>query len=99
MFGREPEEFLIDELQGSRSPPGPRAPWTPQHRAALLEMADRVQREPAGTPALPPIGHPLEGLTEAQITELFSAAGLSPEPYLPPGFQFCKVNCGERGAP
>ncbi len=75
------------------------AALTPQERAALIDMADRVQREPAGTPALPPAGHPLEGLTEAQINELFSAAGLSPEPYLPTGFQFCKVDCGERGAP
>lgn len=72
----------------------------PHELAALVDMADRVQREPAnGTPALPPTGHPLEGLTEAQINELFSAAGLSPEPYLPAGFEFCKVDCGKSRAP
>lgn len=71
---------------------------TPRERAAFVEMIERAQREPAGTPALPPTGHPLDGLTEAQINELFSAAGLSPEPYLPPGFKFCQVDCGEHGA-
>jgi hypothetical protein len=53
---------------------------------SLLETADRAQRRfQSGELRFPRTGHPLDGLSAEQIHELFSAAGLSPEPYLPPG--------------
>lgn len=96
-----------EHATGSRADVRPRpefgqaaAALAPHELAALHEMADRVRREPAErTPPLARMEHPLKGLTEAQINELFSAAGLSPEPYLPPGFKFCTADCAESGAP
>jgi hypothetical protein len=53
--------------------------------AVLLKMADRMDRAIAsGRFEWPEMsGHPLDGLTEKQIQELFAAAGMRVEDYLP----------------
>ena len=75
------------------------AALAPHELAPLMDMAHRVERQSSQPSPLPRMGHPLDGLSEAQIKELFSVAGLSPEPYLPAGFEFCQAGCAKSSAP
>lgn len=63
----------------------------------LLETADRVQQQYlSGELRLPRTGHPLDGLSPVQIQELFAAAGIPAEPYLPKT-PACRTRCPGAG--
>lgn len=65
---------------------------------SFLETADRAQRSYlTGELRFPRTGHPLDSLSAEQIHELFSAAGLSPAPYLPPAPGACRADCPTAG--
>jgi len=56
----------------------------PADLVLLMEMGGESEKASAsGTPSLPAIGHPLDEVAKAQIHELFTAAGLRAEDYLP----------------
>lgn len=52
----------------------------------MKAVAGGRRSSPAPAPARPTVdGHPLDGLSAADVRRLFAAAGLAPEPYLPAG--------------
>jgi hypothetical protein len=56
----------------------------PAELALLLELAGGMPRQPvAPQPWMPGMGHPLDGLPPEQVRQLFAAAGVDPERYLP----------------